>query len=390
MVQFGIDQVIKQNPVWKNKSIALVTNNAATSQALQPSRQVLLQNGFNIVKLFSPEHGLDVKGVDGEAMHDGIDTLTNLPVISLYNKKLEPSAIDLMDVDIVLFDIPDVGCRYYTYLWTLTYVVEACTKYNTLLIVLDRPNPISGLMNVVEGPLLDEESCSSFIGRWEIPLRHSCTFGELATYFNQAKNIQASLQVIKCENWNRSMFQPDWAIDFVPTSPAIKNINAAMLYPGLGLLEATNISEGRGTDLSFQIAGAPWMSGINVAAAFNHFGLTNVQLQPISFTPSNSKYQHQLCKGVQFNITDANTYLPVFTALLFIKLVKDLYPQHFQWNTYPTNVNPLGNNHLDKLLGLLNSQKIFDLPMRSFLQKIEIITASQDWKSTIKDYLLYE
>jgi len=144
----------------------------------------LLDAGFNIVKLFSPEHGLDVKGVDGATIKDGVDALTRLPVISLYNEKLQPDENDLKDIDMVLFDIPDIGCRCYTYLWTMTYVLEACAAYNKKFIVLDRPNPVSGSLRFAEGPMLDEAHCSSFIGRWNIPLRHSCTLGELALYFN--------------------------------------------------------------------------------------------------------------------------------------------------------------------------------------------------------------
>ncbi len=389
MVQFGVDILINQDPSWKKQPIALVTNHAATTHQLQPSRQVLLQNGFNIVKLFSPEHGLDVKGVDGATMSDGFDELTNLPITSLYNNKLEPSAADLDGIDIVLFDIPDVGCRYYTYLWTMTHVLQACAKHGKQLIVLDRPNPISGILSQAEGPMLDETNCASFIGRWNIPLRHSCTFCELALYFNEVKNIYANVQVIKCSNWDREFFQQDWGVDFVPTSPAINHASAALLYPGLGLLEATNISEGRGTDLSFQIAGAPWMDGNRIASTFNHFALGNVQLSPICFTPTDSKYKNQPCHGVQLQVTHPQSYLPVFTGLLLIKLIKDLYPQQFQWKPYPTQVNPTGNNHLDKLLGIYHSEKIFDLPMLRFLQQLETLTNATSWQQSIAQFLLY-
>ena len=197
MIHFGIDILLKQNPSWKKKRIGLVTNHAATTNKLIPSRKALLDKGFNIIKLFSPEHGLDVKGADGAKMKDGIDTLTNLPVISLYNRKLAPGKKDLMDIDIILFDIPDIGCRCYTYLWTMTYVAEACAKHKKKLIILDRPNPVSGNLQLAEGPILDEKKCASFIGRWDIPLRHSCTLGELALYFNQSKNIHADIEIIK-------------------------------------------------------------------------------------------------------------------------------------------------------------------------------------------------
>ena len=371
MIQFGIDNLLLQNPLWKKQRIALVNNHAATTNQLIPSRLALLNNGFNIVHLFSPEHGLDVKGADGSFIHDGIDALTQLPIISLYGSKLQPSAEDLQNIDIVLFDIPDIGCRYYTYLWTLTHVLEACAKHKKQMIVLDRPNPISGMIDLAEGPMLDEASCSSFIGRWTTPLRHSCTVGELALYFNTIKQVHANLEIIKCSNWNRNQFQPNWNIDFVPTSPAIKNFNAALLYPGLGLLEATNISEGRGTNQSFEIAGAPWLDASLVCSLFNQIQ-DDVLLTENQFTPTDSKFKNELCNGVQFKIKNTTNYQPVFTALLFIKLVKDAHPQYFQWKPYPTNVNPTGTQHLDKLLGIPNTEAMFNLPFQQFLQRIHL------------------
>jgi len=389
MIQFGIDILLQQDPSWKQQRIGLVTNHAATTHHFIPSRKALQDHGFNLTKLFSPEHGLDVKGADGAKMNDGIDVLTQLPIISLYGDKLQPSAEDLLDIDIVLFDIPDVGSRFYTYLWTLTHVLEACNKQNKKIIILDRPNPISGNLSLSEGPMLDEENCSSFIGRWKMPIRHSCTLGELALYFNQAKNIQATLDIIKCQNWNRNDFQSDWRIDFVPTSPAIRNFEAALLYPGTGLLEATNISEGRGTELSFQIAGAPWMDGKQVATIFNQLALDDVKAEPTNFIPSNSKYANQTCGAVQFKVLHVSSYTAVFTGLMLIKLIKNLYPQHFEWKPYPTNVNPSGKNHLDKLLGIANSEALFELPFHQFLQTIQQLTKTNSWQKEIQPYLLY-
>ena len=388
MVQFGIDSLLLQNPSWKTKSIALVTNHAATTNTLIPSRKALVDNGFNITTLFAPEHGLDVQGADGQLMHDGTDALTNLPIISLYGTQLRPSAKDLENIDIVLFDIPDIGCRYYTYLWTMTYVLEACAEHKKKLIVLDRPNPISGNIALAEGPMLDELNCSSFIGRWQIPLRHSCTLGELAQYFKAVKKLQVALEVIRCNNWNRNLFQPQWGINFVATSPAIKTFQAALLYPGLGLLEATNISEGRGTDKSFEIAGAPWFDAITICEVFNQIQ-DEIVLKAIQFTPTESKYANELCNGVSFGVQANAQFQPVFTALLFIKLVKDIHANDFKWQPYPTLVNPTGKQHLDKLMGIPNSEALFNLPFQSFLKAIEQATKLQNWEDAIAEYLLY-
>lgn len=389
MIRFGIDNLLQQNPSWKTNRIGFVTNHAATTNKLIPSLKSLLDKGFNIIKLFSPEHGLNLQGNDGAKINDGIDALTQLPIISLYNKKLAPTKNDLNDVDIILFDIPDIGCRFYTYLWTMTFLLETCRKQNKKLIILDRPNPISGNLFLAEGPMLDEINCSSFIGRWNIPIRHSCTLGELALYFNQTKNIHATLEIIKCENWNRAAFQPDWQIDFIPTSPAIKNFEAALLYPGLGLLEATNISEGRGTELSFQIAGAPWMNAKEVATIFNQLNIDDVNVEAINFLPLHSKYANETCSGIAFKVMNTSTYCSIFTILLFIKLIKNLYPNLFVWMPYPTNVNPTGKNHLDKLLGIANSEKIFELPFNEFLKTIQQIIKPNNWQKEIQPYLLY-
>ena len=390
MIHFGIDNLLSSSPVWKDQRIALVTNHAASTNHNNPSREALLKQHFNLTKLFSPEHGLDVQGADGHEIKDGYDVLTGLPIISLYSSKLAPSAHDLADIDIVLFDIPDVGSRFYTYLWTLTYVMEACSNAKKKLIILDRPNPVSGNMDLAEGPILDEVQ-SSFIGRWRIPIRHSCTLGELAKYFNIEKNIHCDLEIINCTNWERNQFQPDWGIRFVPTSPAIQGFESMLLYPGLCLLEATNISEGRGTDLSFCAAAAPWLHGNAIAGILNDMGLDDVEVTPVSFTPNdkNSKYYQQLCQGIQFEIREPHYFQSVSFGLLLIRLIKQMYPQQFAWKPYPTLVNPSGSQHLDKLLGISQSEELFELPLAKFIAEITKLTQCRNWKEEVGKYLLY-
>lgn len=388
MILFGIDNLLQIKCSWKKNKIGLVTNNAATTNQLQPTRKVLLQAGFNIVKLFSPEHGLNLKGIDGAFIQNSNDELTKLPIISLYGNKLKPTKEDIDELDILLFDIPDIGCRFYTYLWTMTNILEAAAELKKPIIVLDRPNPVSGNLELSESYVLDEENCSSFIGRFNIPIRHSCTLGELALYFNSTKYISANLEIIPVKNWNREMFQADWNIKFVPTSPAIKNMNAAILYGGLGMLEATNISEGRGTDFAFEILGAPWLKHSLLCSVFNNLQ-DDVELKPIKFTPKESKYENQLCNGVSVHIKNYCTYKNVYTALLLIKVIKEMDSENFSWNNYPTLVNRSGQKHLDKLLGVLNSENIFELPMQKFLKEADRITNASQWKMDIKNYLLY-
>nr|WP_121271114.1 DUF1343 domain-containing protein [Pedobacter schmidteae] len=384
MIKFGADVLIAQDPVWKTQRIALVTNVAATTNQYQQVTTALLAAGFNLVKLFSPEHGFDAKGADGAKMENSTDAVSLLPVVSLYGDHLAPTSADLADIDIVLFDIPDIGVRFYTYLWTLTYVMESCTAYGKPLVILDRPNPISGNLQLCEGPMLDEQHFSSFIGRWSIPLRHSCTLGELALFFNASKNIKTDLKIIPCENWDRNSFQPDWGIDFIPTSPAIRGFSAAMLYPGLGLLEATNISEGRGTGMPFQIAAAPWMKEDVTKELDEHITIENIKV-----IPTEGNYAGIECTGIYFKLNQYEGFKSVQHGMLLLKLIKDQYPEHFKWSIYPTNVNPTGAGHLGKLLGIQESEKIFELPLQAFKSQLTEVCSVASWKKQMVPFLLY-
>ena len=388
MISFGIDEIIHQNPSWKTKRIGLVTSNAATTNNGALSRTALLQAGFNIVLLFSPEHGITATAPDGEAQQNSMDPITGLPVVSLYGPRCMPTTQDLENIEIVLFDIPDIGARFYTYLWTLTYVLEACALNKKECIVLDRPNPVSGNFDAAEGPFL-EGTTSSFIGRWNIPIKHSCTLGELALYFNGTKKMGANLIVIPVKNWDRDSFVSAWGTDFVPTSPAIQNPNSMLLYQGLCLLEATNISEGRGSQYSFETAAAPWMQTNEITSFINQSFGDEIKASGISFTPTSGKYANTLCKGIHFEVIDPAYCKPVFFGLLLLHIIRAKHPQHFLWEPYKTAVNPNGENHLDKLLGINNAQKLFDLPLPQFVATCTKITHTPNWQEQMIPYLLY-
>ncbi|SJZ84339.1 Uncharacterized conserved protein YbbC, DUF1343 family [Chitinophaga eiseniae] len=387
----GIDILLAHPPVWKDQRIGLVTNHAACTINFKPVRQALMEAGFKIRRLFSPEHGLDTTGVDGAEMHDGIDPLTGLPVTSLYGSKLAPDQQDLADIDLLLFDIPDIGCRFYTYLWTMTHVMEACALHNKPLVIADRPNSLSGNMALAEGPMLDERRCSSFIGRWNIPVRHSCTLGELALYFKSAgsSNIlqtnPLALEIIRCQHWQRTMFHPQWSQSFVPTSPAIPCFEAALLYPGLGLLEATNISEGRGTAIPFRVAGAPWMDGAGIAQRLNALHVDGVVARPVSFKPTEGKYAGQNCQGIMFHVDDPAGFRPVTYGWWLMRLLREHHPGHFAWASYPTYVNHSGARHLDLLTGLPGAESIIGGPE----DDTDRYTDTGDWEERVAPYLLY-
>jgi uncharacterized protein YbbC (DUF1343 family) len=388
-VQFGVDHFLANDGLKRATRYALVTNNSACTAAYLPSRLALQSAGHNLTKLFSPEHGLQAIGPDGHPMAGGTDNLTGLPIVSLYGEQLQPSASSLADVDEVLFDLPDVGCRCYTYLWTLTHLMEACNRHQKRILILDRPNPISGLFDLVEGPALDELHCSSFIGRWNIPLRHSCTYGELARLWQSERFPELDLKVVKADGWSRSMFYHDAVRSFVPTSPAISNFEACLLYPGLCLLEATNLSEGRGTGLAFRVAGAPWLDAITITNTINRLHLPGVVARTVAFIPESGKYRGEHCKGIMLHVTDVNLFRPVSLAVILIKCIKDSHPDSFQWSCYPTHVNPSGERHLDRLFGIQDSETLFTEGWNLFVPAVRQWLHSADWQTRMQSFLLY-
>ena len=375
----GIDVFLQDPEVNKNSRFAIVTNNSAFTSDRILSRLALVSKGFNLIKIFSPEHGISVKGEDGVYQKDAIDIKTALPIISLYGDRLMPTEEDLKDIDVVLFDIPDVGCRFYTYLWTMTYVMEACAKHNKQLIILDRPNPIGGNLELAEGPMLDEKTCTSFIGRWSIPIKHSCTLGELANYFSNRKVKGLDLKIILVKNWNRDRI----STNFYPTSPAIKNIETALVYPGMGLLEGININEGRGTDKPFMQFGAPWVNAEELRNELPEKNLTSIELRPCSYIPTDSLYKNENCNGLELKVVDQNKFSPVSFGIALIAAFFKLYPTNVKERVYVTNANPSGSGHLDKLLGIKNA---FELLKSNALVESSV---SQGWPEEIAPYLLY-
>jgi len=380
-VQYGIDQLVEKLFTWKEKRIALVTNDAAKTTSRIASRIALIENGYNITKLFSPEHGIHTKGEDGVAQHNATDILTGLPVISLYGAKLAPTEEDLQDIDIVLFDIPDIGCRFYTYLWTMTYVMEACATCKKKLIILDRPNPIGASLEKAEGPMLDETNCSSFLGRWSIPVKHACTLGELANYFAATKLSGLELEIIKVKNYRRH-YTALHDFSFVPTSPAMTDIHTAMCYPGMGLLEGVNVDEGRGTETPFRVCGAPWIAMAALQKELQE-QLPAVKVKGVRYSAQAGVYKNQLCHGVELFVTNEKLFFAVQTGIIVLQTLYKLYPNQLTERLYKTNINPSGQRHLDLLLGVKDAF--------AGIQNIEpfVTQLNIEWINTMSDYLLY-
>lgn len=378
----GIDSLCENPPFPKTWRLAMVTNNAALTAKGVSSRLAIMEAGFHLVKLFSPEHGINTAGADGVAQPHARDAITHLPVTSLYAQNLAPTPQDLAGIDAVLFDIPDVGCRFYTYLWTMTYVMEACAAQQIAMWVLDRPNPTGGLLEQAEGPWLDEEKCSSFIGRWNMPIRHACTLGELAIYFQQTRIPKLQLGVIPCSGWTRAslLLHPSW---FTPTSPAITQVQTALIYAGTAFWEGVNLHDGRGTPYPFRLFGAPWLSKEWIAAMCkdSHRGF---QMTDHSFVPITGKYAGQQCNGAMLQVTDEKIYRPVASGIALLQAIARQYPQQFTRAEYPTLANPSGSRHLDLLTGQPNSfENLLGMDAQA-------TACGSEWKKIMLPYLLYQ
>ena len=386
-LKFGIDIVLNKEPNWKMDRLAMLTNDAARTKTGMISRLALKNARFNLIKIFSPEHGIKTLGEDGAYMHDGIDEITGLPVISLYGEKYMPTEDDLKDIDVMLFDIPDAGTRFYTYLWSMTYWIEAAAKFNKKVIILDRPNPLSGNQSLTEGPMLDD-TITSFIGRLNIPVKHQCTLGELALYFNATQSWNANLHIIQCEGWKREFLFYDWIMKWVNPSPALQNIEATLLYPGLCFFEATNVSVGRGTNYSFEWIGAEWMNIPAMMLVGKNILKEDLKIEHLSL-PITMDGNTKETNGIRIKIIEPKLYSAVMNGLIILKLIKDIHPKEFKWMPYKTNANPTGENHLSLLLGIPNAEAIFDLPLQQWLQKMSVMIKVDQWKKEIETYLLY-
>lgn len=389
-VRFGIDQWLAV-PRSVARRFGLVTNDAARTArdvALR-SRVALQQAGFRLVRLFAPEHGLGAMAADGTAIADGFDAVTGLPVVSLYGERMKPSRASFADLDAVLFDVPDIGARFYTYIWTLWHVLKACAEFGVPLLVLDRPNPLSGDLRVAEGPLLDTEKCSSFLGLASIPIRHSLTVGELAGLWNKEEQLGVNLQVIRCAGWQRGQHWPETNLPFVPTSPAIPVYESALLYPGFCLMEATNVSIGRGTNSPFQIVGAPWMNAEKLMGELNSLRLPGVLASPVDFVPEEKPCRGMHCQGVRLRVTDSRSFRPVKTGLHLLASLIRTHRAEFRWASYPTAANPTGIHHFERLIGQAGIRELLERNPSDLARRLEQVTSVDDWLKRVESTLLY-
>ncbi|MDZ4401303.1 exo-beta-N-acetylmuramidase NamZ domain-containing protein [Prosthecobacter sp.] len=331
----GIDVLVRRKfGDLKGLRIGLITNQTGIDAQRRSTIDLLATApDVRLKKLFSPEHG--IRGVlDQEKIGDTKDKKTGLPVLSLYGERRAPSPEQLADLDALVFDIQDIGCRFYTYIGTMRVCMEAAAKAKKAFYVLDRVNPIGGL--AVEGPaVVDEEKPTA---THAIPLRHGMTAGELALMMNAERFIGCDLKVIPVEGWRRGMLFDHTGLPWINPSPNMRSLNAAQLYPGIGLLEFS-VSVGRGTDTPFEVLGAPYVNDLRLAHELNKLGLSGVQFTPVRFTPTTSVFKNEACGGVRIVITDRAALKPVEAGVAIICTLQRLYPKSFALSKVNTLLN---------------------------------------------------
>ncbi len=356
------------------RRVGLITNRTGIDRR-GVSTALLLSKAANceLVALFSPEHGLQGRLESSHIAH-GRDPETGLPVYSLYGKTRRPTPKMLKGIDTLVFDIQDIGTRFYTYISTLGYAMEEAAKLGIRFVVLDRPNPIGGVE--VDGPVLDAGR-ESFVAYHPIPVRHGMTVGELARMFNGERGLGLDLQVVRVEGWRRSDFFDATGLKWVNPSPNMRSLTEAILYPGIGLLETTNLSVGRGTATPFEIIGAPWLDAAKLESVLNRAGLPGVGFRAVSFTPDASVFRDQPCQGVTIAITDRAAFEPLRTGFEIARQLRILYPQAWKADRY------------DRLLG--NRQVLEAVLAGKSTAQIESIyrPALEDFRRRRCRFLLY-
>lgn len=314
--------------------LGVIAHPASVTRGLRHTVDVLREHpGLDLAAVFGPQHGVRGEKQDNMIESDSFrDPRTGLPVHSLYGEVRKPTAAMLRGLDAVLFDLQDVGVRVYTFVWTMTLAMEACRDAGIRFVVLDRPNPIGGVIR--EGSVL-RAGYESFVGLHPVPLRHGLTAGELARMANEAFGIGVDLEVIPCDGWRRGDWFDDTGLPWVLPSPNLPTLDSAIVYPGMVLLEGTNLSEGRGTTRPFEIAGAPYLDSHDLADRLTAAGLDGVVVRPHGFEPTFNKHAGRLCGGVQLHVTDRDAFRSVDAAVHLIAAARALAPDAFAWKSPP-------------------------------------------------------
>ncbi len=309
-------------------AIALVANQSSVTSSLEYSH-VLLSRHARLQYIFSPQHGFfGTEQANMVESPDAKDPITGTRIVSLYSTTRKISPRYFRNIDALVFDLQDVGARYYTYLWTLYFCMQACEKHATTLTVLDRPNPINGIS--IEGNRILREF-TSFVGLHPVPNRYGLTIGEFATMLKDLVFRNVNLEVMRMEGWSRASYLDEYDNEWIPASPNIPTVNTAVVYPGMCLFEGTNLSEGRGTTRPFEIVGAPFINAHALAQHLNALHLDGVVFRPLLFRPTFDKFKGKTCGGVFLHVVDRSMFRSLRTAMTIIATVREMYPRHFRW-----------------------------------------------------------
>ncbi len=387
-IKLGLERLLEDPGSYLNSSrVGLVCNQASVNHDFHHAADLLNENDrINLRALFGPQHGIrgDVQDNMIETGHS-VDRETGLPIHSLYSETREPTEEMLKDLDVLVFDMQDVGCRIYTFAYTMANSMTAARKYGKRLIVCDRPNPINGLQ--VAGNVLEPEQ-ASFVGLFPIPTRHGMTLGELARMFNEHFEINCELDVVTMQGWEREYWLDQTDTPWVLPSPNIPTVDSATVFPGTVHFEGTQISEGRGTTRPFEFVGAPYIKPEEYATALNDLRLPGVFFRACMFQPTFQKHGGVTCGGVQIHVTDRQEFEPVTAGLAMVKAAFDMYPDDFRWKVPPYEY-VYDRNPFDVIAGTSSIREAFE-------QGTELTDLIASWSDTRADfkqvrerYLLY-
>ena len=387
LVKLGLEKVLDEKiNLLTSARVGLICNQASINKDFEHAADLFFKNkNINLVKLFGPQHGIrgDVQDNMVETEHS-IDAETNLPIFSLYSETREPTEEMIEDLDILVFDLQDVGCRIYTFIYTMALAMKICAKYNKKFIVCDRPNPINGVD--VEGNIL-EKGEESFVGMYPIVVRHGLTVGELAKFFNKEFDINCDLEVVEMDGWQREFFYDDTTLPWVMPSPNIPTVDTTIVFPATVIFEGTEISEGRGTTRPFEILGAPFIEAEKLTNTLNGYNLGGVKFRAANFIPTFQKNAGKVCGGTFLHITDREKFKPVITGLRILQTIIELYPYKYKWKKTPYEYE-FDRNAFDVIVG---TKKIRNFLENGEFEKIKELFSKDEIKFNRKrsNYLMY-
>jgi uncharacterized protein YbbC (DUF1343 family) len=333
VVRSGLDVLLSRPAAVRGLRLGLIANpTAVTSRLVHAALALRKARGIRLAALFGPEHGIWADAQDLIEVEDSRDPMTGLPVFSLYGKTRVPTAAMLQGIDALVYDVQDVGARYYTFIYTMLHAMEACAEHGRVLVVLDRPNPLGG--EQLDGNLLDARFLS-FVGMHPLVVRHGMTVGELALMFREERGLKLDLRIVRMRGWQRGMHFEETGLPWVLPSPNMPTVDTAFVYPGGCLVEGTNLSEGRGTTRPFELTGAPWLDPWRLAADLGRERLPGVAFRPTFFTPTFQKHAGRLCGGVQLHVTDRKRFPAFLAYLLLIAHARRQSPERFAWRDPP-------------------------------------------------------